>query len=137
MELPNKLFKQIVSIINRGKGEYARKRYVEALGFFKEAEAMFPSLIDDYQGAEELCILIGNTLFEMGDFEKSREYYQFSLQCIDKQQSLLANFKIGKTYYQQGEYEKAKYHFQIVFAATDKEYFMNEDAKYYYLISEE
>lgn len=135
MELQEEIFTKIVSLVNKGKLSFQKKNFEKAIVYYMKARAIFPVPIEEYKGAEQLYILLGDACFASKKYEKAQEYYIQSQNCVDKDQYLNSKFKIGKIFYEIGKTDLAKNYFQQVYDNSGKKLFYFEDAKYYNLIT--
>ena len=135
MELDDNLHLELTTLLYKGKELADCKYYEESISLYSKALALIPKPKIDYEINMWLNIEIGDSYFNLKDFEKALVHYKIAYNSKEEVDDAYLWFGLGRTYYCLGNIEDAKRCFIQSFSLEGDEYFVNQDDKYLALIN--
>jgi tetratricopeptide (TPR) repeat protein len=126
MHLPDEIFDQIASLINKAKVENDRRNHAKALEFYQKAEAAFPQPAELYTGACFLFCSVSEALLQIGHNDEALSYATRAAACSDGINDAKVYYLLGLIHLRKDQQETAKTYFKKAFALASKTVFVSD-----------
>ncbi len=99
MELPDDIYEQIETLSEAGNEASEEGDHDGAIAHWRQALALLPEPVREWEAYEWLQASIGDSYYQMGDFEQARENFFEALSSHEAQENAFAHYMLGKTFW--------------------------------------
>jgi len=130
LELPPEAYAKIKSLCAEGDRLAEAGNHLAAYEKFKEAWVLVPDPKQDWEAATWILAGMGDTLFEMKQYEDAREALQFAMLCPGGLGNPFLHLRLGQAQYQLGNLDRAADELMRAYMGAGPEIFDTEDPVY-------
>ncbi len=135
MELDDVIYDEILRKSEKGNSFSELGQFKEALDEYSDAIKLLPDPIYVWEAATWLFVSIGDTLFQLNDFENSLDSFMQAQKCPDGLGNPFICVRIGECFFELGNKEKAKQYLFQAYMLEGEDIFSDADPKYFELIA--
>ncbi|MBL7728216.1 MAG: tetratricopeptide repeat protein [Dinghuibacter sp.] len=128
-QIPDSIFRQVVSLVNKAKAETAAGDYPLALQYYREAEQAIPEPATQYTGTCFLFFAQGKLFMELQQENNALPLFIKAGACADGVHDAQIAFQCGLIYLHQGDTEKARTHLEEAYRLAGETVFTAKDSQ--------
>lgn len=129
MEHYDENFEILQDLCNKGNEAFDDEKYDEALDYFQKAWDMIPLPKGLYDATIWVASALGDTLFELEQYEKSKAYFEEAYYAPEGKLNPFVNLMLGKCYYVLDKKEEAVPYLKMAYELEGEEIFEDEETE--------
>ena len=138
MKLSKELRKDIherVNVVCASADELVeRGKYHDAIAKYREALALLPEPLDEWEASTWILTAMGEALFFSRDFVAARDVLQDAMRCPNAIGKPFLHLRLGQTQYELGDETRARDELTRAYMGAGDEIFDEENPKYLALV---
>jgi tetratricopeptide (TPR) repeat protein len=134
MELDDKLYDQLVGLIEEGDELLSEGEIDNAISKYNTALALLPDPKFEWEASTYIYTALGDSYFIQLKFEDALTVFQCAFKSVDGEDNPYICLMLGETYYELNDKEKAKDYLLQAYELEGEDIFEDEDVKYFELI---
>ncbi|WP_148715954.1 tetratricopeptide repeat protein [Chitinolyticbacter meiyuanensis] len=128
--LPAILHEQITALLDEGDKHFEKGRDAQALAKYREAEVLLPTERERFEASTIVLTAIGDTQFQLGDFNAASETLILALRCPEGEGNPFIHLRLGQCALELGNEARAADQLAQAFETGGVEVFEDEDERY-------
>jgi tetratricopeptide (TPR) repeat protein len=133
-ELDDSLYARITELSDQGNDYVEDGNFDEAIEKYKEALALMPEPIEEWEASTWLMTALGETYFFKQDYKNALQTLQNAMHCPDAIGNPLIHLRLGQVQFEVGNQARAKDELARAYMGGGEEIFEDEDPKYLDLV---
>jgi tetratricopeptide (TPR) repeat protein len=135
-QLSDESYKKIKALCQNGDKLSEQGKYDLALKEYVSALAYVPAPVSDYEASTWILTAIGDTFFQMKNYNKSLMVFLDVMPCPDAIGNPFIHLRLGQSQFENGNMDKAKDELVRAYMGGGAEIFAEDDEKYFGLVKD-
>jgi tetratricopeptide (TPR) repeat protein len=128
--LPSILHEPIQALLDEGDALFDQGTFDAALDRYLQAFELLPPQVERWEAATWLLTAIGDTYFQMGEWQNGRQALEQARQCPQGEENPFILLRLGQCELELGRADAARELLKQAFSLGGDEVFEDEDDKY-------
>lgn len=134
--LPKALYKQIITLCDRGNVLAGQAKYVEARKVFSDALRLVPEPKIDWEATTWIISSLGDAWFQDQNFDMARRAFEDAVRCPGGLGNTFIHLRLGEIFYELQDHKRAADELTRAYMAGGRDAFKDEDPKYFRLLEQ-
>jgi tetratricopeptide (TPR) repeat protein len=133
--LSNTIIRKVTHLCDKGDAFFDELKLPEAIDAYQKALDLLPAPFIEWEISTYLTVSIADAFFYLENFEEVAAFMEIALLTPEGLENPLVHLRLGQAYLELNESEKAKKSLQRAFDMEGAEIFMDDDPKYFAMLS--